>query len=421
MEVTRRYGANPTAYDALMSPDRGWTSDPGVVFALQVLWWIAVQDGGPVRMYAESLGQRWFDSTEARLLAESRQAQEESYSFPPYCDPLFSTGTGVCTPLGEVRQEYITQAAEQLCLHDERQLRRAIDVFEGDGWIELIDQRMGADSEGFESVGNWFRRYSMEELRGISRKWSQGSLRSTANDARWNQSVVLTQKGHTMAGALRQAYANDVGRRNAARDALLDYLHRGNHPILWVSGFEQDPHGFYMGQRFRPNDCHDAARYLLEKDLVRKRSTRTLLGDTVEITGKGIDCIEKHAGSVSSFLNNEEVRVRDIYNVGQAAAVGPGARADYPTMIQFSIEGADAQQLVSELAILRAELKKRSTNAEHDLVIGEVAYAELAVGKGDTPSVRKHLAQAGKWALDVATSIGTTLASAAIKAAMGIQ
>ena len=296
-----------------------------------------------------------------------------------------------------------------------------MNVLESTEFIELIDQRMGVGGEDFESIGDWFRRYSKEELRGIFREWSQGSLRSTANDGRWNQLVVLTEKGRAVVSATREAYANDVGRRNAARDALLDFLRKGDHPILWTSAFEQDPRGFYCGRRFRSDDCHDAAYYLLEKGLIRESPTRTLLGNTMRITGKGIDCIERHDGSVSSFLDNEEVRVRDTYNVGQAGAVGPGARANNVTMNQFSFEGVDAQQLARELTILRAELKDRSTNAEHDLAIGEVAYAELAVGKGDKPSVKEHLAKAGKWALDVSTSIGTTLASAAIKAAMGIQ
>jgi hypothetical protein len=309
-----------------------------------------------------------------------------------------------------------------LYLNDERQLRRAIGVLEGAGWIELIDQRKDADGEGCESVGDWFRRYSKEELRGISREWSQGSLRSTANDARWNQHVALTREGHTMAGAMREGYANDAGRRNAARDALLDHLRWGNHPIPWDSAFKQDPLSFFWGQRFRPNDCHDAAYYLLEKGLIRKKSGRRRRDDALEITGKGIDCVEKYERSVSSFLDNEEVRVRDIYNIRQAAAVGPGARADNVTINQFSFESADARQLAEELATLRAELRRRSTSeAEHDLAIGEVASAEIAAGNGDMRSARAHLARAGRWALDVATSIGTTLASAAIKAAMGIQ
>jgi hypothetical protein len=69
---------------------------------------------------------------------------------------------------------------------------------------------------------------------------------------------------------------------------------------------------------------------------------------------------------------------------------------------------------------LRAELKTRATNAEHDFVTGEVASAQLAAERGDGPSAMAHLARVGKWALDVATAIGTTLAFAAIKAAMGI-
>jgi hypothetical protein len=394
------------------------------VFTYQVLLWIAVQDGWPVRWFAESLGERWLDSTEARLLAESRQAREESSSFPPYCDHLFPAGT-VCTPLVEIREDYIMQAAEQLRLSDERQLRRAIEILDDDGMIELIDQRTGAEGEDFESIGNWFRRYGDEELRGVYREWSQGSLRSTANGARWNQLVVLTGKGQTRVGAMREAYASDVGRRNAARDARLAYLRKGNHLVLWNfvferdPAFEQDPRCFYWGQRFRPNDYHDATKYLLEKNLIHKSPTRS--GDTLEITGKGIDCIERHDGSVSSFLD-KEVPVRDIYHVGQAGVVGPGAQAKEFTMNQVISEGVNIQKLAEELARLRAELKKRSTNeAEHDLAIGAVASAELAAKNGDRQSTSAHLARAGKWALDVATSIGTTLASAAIKAAMGIQ
>jgi hypothetical protein len=60
------------------------------VFTLQVLLWIAVKDGWPVRMYGESLGHRWSDnSTEVQLLAKSLHAQKFGF-FGSFSDPLSS-------------------------------------------------------------------------------------------------------------------------------------------------------------------------------------------------------------------------------------------------------------------------------------------------------------------------------------------
>jgi hypothetical protein len=55
------------------------------------------------------------------------------------------------------------------------------------------------------------------------------------------------------------------------------------------------------------------------------------------------------------------------------------------------------------------------------LTAQQVAQAEISATANDGPAAIKHLRAAGKWALDVATSIGTELAAAAIKAAMGLQ
>jgi hypothetical protein len=117
-----------------------------------------------------------------------------------------------------------------------------------------------------------------------------------------------------------------------------------------------------------------------------------------------------------------EVRVGDTYNVQGAGAVGPHAVANNVTINQSwqNLSNHDTELLARELAVLRAELKARATDAEHDLATGEVASAQIAAEKGDGPAAMAHLARVGQWALGVATSIGATVASAAIKAAMGI-
>jgi hypothetical protein len=120
---------------------------------------------------------------------------------------------------------------------------------------------------------------------------------------------------------------------------------------------------------------------------------------------------------------------RDVYIIGQAGAVGPGSRAERVTLVQTWNElerRVDTTALAGELARLRDDLRKRATGPEHDAAIGAIAEAELAAEQGDGPqaieklSLFKRLQGAGRWALDAATTIGTTVAAEAIKLAAGL-
>ena len=112
----------------------------------------------------------------------------------------------------------------------------------------------------------------------------------------------------------------------------------------------------------------------------------------------------------------------DTYNVQGAGAVGPGATAHNTTINQAwnQLPDHDTAKLAEELSALRTELKARATEPEHDLATAEVASAQLAAEKGDGPGALQFLTRAGKWALGVATTIGTPLAAAALKAALGL-
>jgi hypothetical protein len=72
------------------------------------------------------------------------------------------------------------------------------------------------------------------------------------------------------------------------------------------------------------------------------------------------------------------------------------------------------------LAILRAELLKEAKEPEHYTTIGTIASAETAAEKGDGPKALECLKAAGKWTLDVASKIGVSVATEAIKKSMGI-
>ena len=119
-----------------------------------------------------------------------------------------------------------------------------------------------------------------------------------------------------------------------------------------------------------------------------------------------------------------EVVMGDKYEVsGQAGAVGRNAQASNFTLQQAWREQAhqlDLPQLARELETLRQELKRQATTREQDSAVAAVGAAAEAAEQGDGPEALGRLQRAGKWALDAATAIGTAVAAAAIKVAVGL-
>ena len=113
----------------------------------------------------------------------------------------------------------------------------------------------------------------------------------------------------------------------------------------------------------------------------------------------------------------------DQYTAGQAGAMGPGAQASNMTFQQiWSQFGSrvDLDALSKEFERLRTAMKAEGATGEHDVAVAEIAKAQHAAENKDGPRALEHLKAAGKWAFDVSTKIGTALATAALKAALGI-
>jgi hypothetical protein len=81
----------------------------------------------------------------------------------------------------------------------------------------------------------------------------------------------------------------------------------------------------------------------------------------------------------------------------------------------------DLPSLAKELSVLRTKMKEKAVEPEQDVAVGAIAEAETEAKNGHAPKVLESLAKAGKWALDIATQIGTPMAIAAIKASLGMQ
>jgi hypothetical protein len=126
---------------------------------------------------------------------------------------------------------------------------------------------------------------------------------------------------------------------------------------------------------------------------------------------------------VQKFFS-KEIFMGDQYNVtGQVGAVGPNAKSDGNTFNQVMHQAAsdiDLPKLAMELASLRKSMRQQATEAEHDQAIVCVGYAESAAKSQDGAGAMHHLKTAGKWAFDVATTIGTTVAAKAIQTAVGL-
>jgi hypothetical protein len=112
----------------------------------------------------------------------------------------------------------------------------------------------------------------------------------------------------------------------------------------------------------------------------------------------------------------------DTFNVGQGVGVGRNVRMTNVTVNQTQNQApaVDLPVLANELATLRAEMKKQATEPEQDVSVGAVAAAEAAAKKGDESSALQHLADAGKWALDLAVKIGVPVAIDAIRRSAGL-
>ena len=112
----------------------------------------------------------------------------------------------------------------------------------------------------------------------------------------------------------------------------------------------------------------------------------------------------------------------DTYNVGQGVGVGRNVRMTNVTVnqAQGQAEQIDLPTLASELATLRAEMKKLATEPEQDVAVGAIAAAEAEAKKGDQASTMDQLSKAGKWALDLAVKIGVPVAIDAIRKSAGL-
>jgi len=158
--------------------------------------------------------------------------------------------------------------------------------------------------------------------------------------------------------------------------------------------------------------------------IIEKEQDNSAGSITKEQQIRALGVIQKIEGNIIfQTTERQEVVMGDQYKAGQVGAMGPNASATGNTFKQIwqENEGSlDLNSLASELETLRKAMRLEATYTQHDVAIGEVAAAQTAASLGNGPKTIEHLRNAGKWTLDIASKIGTGVATAALKSGLGL-
>ncbi len=108
--------------------------------------------------------------------------------------------------------------------------------------------------------------------------------------------------------------------------------------------------------------------------------------------------IENQNKLIDKIPSSRELAMGDTYNIhgGQIGAIGQSASAS----------GNTFQQITAELSRLHEEMQRSAKTPEQRAAADDVAKAAQAAQQQNKPTVRQHLKNAGKFALDCAQKIG---------------
>jgi hypothetical protein len=119
-----------------------------------------------------------------------------------------------------------------------------------------------------------------------------------------------------------------------------------------------------------------------------------------------------------SIVKDVPMEINNYTVNGPAGAVGTNA-SSYAGAIG-GVPGGDSAQLATELLRLRDYLNGLASSVDEKSAVAAIESAAEAVAAEDATATAGHLRRAGRWALSAATTIGTGVAAAAIKAALGV-
>lgn len=225
-----------------------------------------------------------------------------------------------------------------------------------------------------EHVGHWLKRLNRNPI-----EWVQPSV------DRWTIDV----------DGAKQRFGEEIAK---------SYPYKDDFPWPhWLSGKVALSPEFESGNGFAPR-----LAFLVTDLVIAKENNPAKYGDRQTLT-----VYQFFEGAVQ--MNSDEYNLSNVS--GQIGSIGRNTHTEGSTFSQRWVQTGpqvDLSVLAEQLGMLRRELRKEATEIEQDHVVASVGAAEAAAKNKDGPSVLKHLKEAGSWAFDVATKIGTTVAAKVI-------
>lgn len=153
-------------------------------------------------------------------------------------------------------------------------------------------------------------------------------------------------------------------------------------------------------------------------NLTDRRDVQVWHDQKVSLTKRGVKKV------ITPSIEGEIVMGDKFEASGQAQVGNMGNKATIDSITFGSqekpLEGIDLGALLFELEILRREMRKQAVSTEEDAAVLAIGQAMSAAENEDAAGTAANLKGAGKWALGVASTIGSGVALAAIKMATGL-
>jgi hypothetical protein len=186
-------------------------------------------------------------------------------------------------------------------------------------------------------------------------------------------------------------------------------------------------------------DCDQKGLLVLANSVLKfNRTELSEFADSVRSRSKGLAkqldlVIERSeqlkiiSSSPASILHVNIDQSRKVIHVGDkikaenhAQIISRSHHAEQRSSDFYTATGVDLSALAEQLELLWTEARGQAVTKDDDEAVAEISKAQRAASAGDEDKTKKHLAAAGKWALSIAEKIGVSIASAAIKGAIGI-
>lgn len=232
---------------------------------------------------------------------------------------------------------------------------------------------------------------------------------------------------HTEREVLRLVLAACIeGALDPAFPPLRNYLAKQSERL-----YRQERNGFPQRRLLGLGLAQDFDELVNESQLAELREILQAVSPGLSASVVALARAASVAGDGKVYITYQEGGQMTVYNESQHVSGGQAAANVYGDVAGGAFQGQGVQQvgadltgvdlahLARELDQLRAALKAAATQPQHDVEVAAIAEAQLAAEAGDTDSVRAGLAKATKWALGVASTIGTSVAAAVITAVLG--